>query len=91
MAIPRDAPHPENAHAFINYLLKPEVAAGIVDYVSYASPNTAAMDLVDPEIAGDPGVSPPAEVMAKLVDPVTLPAQTTRERVRAWTTIKTGQ
>ena len=91
MAIPRDAPHPASAHAFINYLLEPEVAAGIVDYVSYASPNTAAMELIDPEIAGDPGVYPPADVMAKLVDPVTLPAQTTRERVRAWTTIKTGQ
>ncbi len=91
MAIPKDAPHPENAHAFIDYLLKPDVAAGIVDYVSYASPNTAAMERVDPEIAGDPGVYPPAEVMAKLVDPVTLPPQTTRERVRAWTTIKTGQ
>lgn len=91
IAIPKDAPHPENAHVFVDYLLRPEVAAGIVDYVSYASPNTAAMEKVDPEIAGDPGVYPPADVMAKLVDPVTLPAQTTRERVRAWTTIKTGQ
>ncbi|HEY9143765.1 MAG TPA: polyamine ABC transporter substrate-binding protein [Arenimonas sp.] len=91
MAIPKDAPHPESAHVFIDYLLKPEVAAGIVDYVSYASPNTAAMALVDPEIAADPGVYPPADVMAKLVDPVTLPTETTRERVRAWTTIKTGQ
>lgn len=91
MAIPADAPHAANAHAFINYLLKPEVSAGIVNYVSYASPNTAALPLVDPEIAGDPGVYPPAEVMAKLVDPVTLPQETTRERVRAWTGIKTGQ
>ena len=91
MAIPADAPHADSAHAFINYLLKPEVSAGIVDYVSYASPNTAALALIDPEIAGDPGVYPPAEVMAKLVDPVTLPQETTRERVRAWTSIKTGQ
>ncbi|WP_290589542.1 polyamine ABC transporter substrate-binding protein [Arenimonas sp. SCN 70-307] len=91
MAIPADAPHAANAHAFINYLLKPEVAAGIVGYVSYASPNTAALPLVDPEIAGDPGVYPSAEVMDKLVDPVTLPQETTRERVRAWTSIKTGQ
>ena len=91
MAIPADAPHAANAHAFINYLLKPEVSAGIVNYVSYASPNTAALPLVDPEISGDPGVYPPAEVMAKLVDPVTLPQETTRERVRAWTSIKTGQ
>jgi putrescine transport system substrate-binding protein len=59
--------------------------------VAYASPNTAALPLVDPEIAADPGIYPPAEVLAKLVDPVTLPQETTRERVRAWTTIKTGR
>ena len=53
--------------------------------------DTAARDLLDPEIANDPGVYPPAEVLAKLVDPVTLPPETTRERVRAWTTIKTGR
>ncbi|KFN47447.1 hypothetical protein N790_01695 [Arenimonas malthae CC-JY-1] len=91
MAIPKDAPHADNAHALMDYLLKPEVAAGITNYVAYASPNTAATPLVDPEISGDPGVYPPAEVLAKLVDPVTLPPETTRERVRAWTTIKTGQ
>ncbi|WP_231696221.1 polyamine ABC transporter substrate-binding protein [Arenimonas sp.] len=91
MAIPKDAPHAGNAHALMDYLLKPEVAAGITNYVAYASPNTAATPLVDPEISGDPGVYPPAEVLAKLVDPVTLPPETTRERVRAWTTIKTGQ
>ena len=91
MAIPKDAPHADNAHALMDYLLKPDVAAGITNYVAYASPNTAATPLVDPEISGDPGVYPPAEVLAKLVDPVTLPPETTRERVRAWTTIKTGQ
>lgn len=91
MAIPKDAPHVDNAHALMDYLLKPEVAAGITNYVAYASPNTAATPLVDPEISGDPGVYPPADVLAKLVDPVTLPPETTRERVRAWTTIKTGQ
>ena len=91
IAIPKDAPHADNAHAFINYLLQPEVAAGITNYVAYASPNTAATPLVDPEISGDPAIYPPAEVMAKLVDPATFPPEVTRERVRAWTTIKTGR
>ena len=91
MAIPKDAPHPGNAHVLIDYLLKPEVAAGITNYVDYASPNTAATPLVDPEISGDPAIYPPAEVLAKLVDPATLPPEVTRERVRAWTSIKTGQ
>ncbi|WP_174754969.1 polyamine ABC transporter substrate-binding protein [Arenimonas daejeonensis] len=91
IAIPKDAPHADNAHAFINYLLEPEVAASITDYVAYANPNTAATPLVDPEISGDPAIYPPAEVMAKLVDPATFAPEVTRERVRAWTTIKTGR
>lgn len=91
IAIPKDAPHSDNAHAFINYLLEPEVAADITDYVAYASPNTAATPLVDPDISGDPAIYPPAEVMAKLVDPATFAPEVTRERVRAWTTIKTGR
>ncbi len=91
MAVPADAPHKANAHAFMDYLLKPEVAAGISDFVAYATPNTAALPLLDPEIAGDPAVYPPAEVLAKLVGPKTLTPEVTRERVRAWTTIKTGR
>ena len=91
IAIPKDAPHADNAHTFINYLLQPDVAAGITNYVAYGSPNTAATSLVDPEISGDPAIYPPAEVMAKLVDPATFAPEVTRERVRAWTTIKTGR
>lgn len=91
MAIPKDAPHSDNAHALIDYLLKPEVSAGITNYVAYASPNTAATALVDEEISSDPAIYPPAEVLAKLVDPVTFDPEVTRERVRAWTTIKTGR
>ena len=91
MAIPKDAPHPKNAHAFIDFLLQPEVIAGISDYVGYANPNTAATALMDPDIAQNPGVYPPQEPLAKLVDPVSLPAALQRERVRAWTSIKSGQ
>ncbi|MBW8367912.1 MAG: polyamine ABC transporter substrate-binding protein, partial [Arenimonas sp.] len=91
IAIPADAPHKANAHAFIDYLLKPEVAAAISSYVAYASPNTAAIPLLDPEIASDPAIYPQADVLAKLVDPKTFSPELTRERVRAWTTIKTGR
>jgi putrescine transport system substrate-binding protein len=91
IAVPKDAPHPDEAHAFIDYLLKPEVAAGISSYVAYATPNTAAIALVDPEVAEDPSIYPPDEVMARLHDPQTLEPAVTRERVRAWTTIKTGR
>ena len=91
MAVPKDAPHMANALAFINYLLKPEVAAGISNYVAYASPNKAALPLLDPEIAKDPAIYPTPEVLAKLVDPQTLDAEGQRQRVRTWTSIKTGQ
>ena len=91
MAIPKDAPHPDNALAFIDYLMKPEVIAAITGYVGYANPNMAATALLDPEIANDPGIYPPAEVVAKLIDPVSLPETLQRERVRAWTTIKSGR
>ncbi|HLS84068.1 MAG TPA: polyamine ABC transporter substrate-binding protein [Arenimonas sp.] len=91
IAIPKDAPHPAEAHAFINYLLEPEVAASIADYIAYASPNAAARELLDPEIAEDPSVYPPEEIVEKLVDPQTLPPEVTRDRVRTWTAIKTGQ
>ena len=91
VAIPADAPNMANAHAFVNYLMEPEVAAGITNYVAYASPNAAAAEFIDEDIAGDPSIYQPAEVLATLVDPVTHDPAVTRERVRAWTTIKTGR
>ena len=91
MGIPRDAPHAANAHAFIDYLLQPEVIAKVSDYVAYANANKDATALIDPEIAGDEGVYPPAEVRAKLVDPAALPDEVQRQRVRAWTAIKSGR
>jgi putrescine transport system substrate-binding protein len=91
IAIPKDAPHPSNAHAFIDFLLQPEVIAQISNVVAYANANHAATAKLDPSIAVDPGIYPPAEVLAKLVDPRSLPEAVQRERVRAWTTIKTGQ
>ena len=90
IAMPKDARHPGNAQAFIDYLLDPKVTAAITDAVGYANPNKDATALVDPEIAGNPGIYPPAEVQAKLVDPKSLPDAVQRQRVRAWTAIKSG-
>ena len=63
LAIPKDAPHPDNAHRFIDYILRPEVIAPITNAVSYPNPNLAAAALIDPEIRDDPGIYPPPEVM----------------------------
>jgi putrescine transport system substrate-binding protein len=91
MAVPNDAQNKANAMKFINYMMKPEVAAGISNYVSYATPNTKALPLLDPELAADASVYPTPEVLAKLVDPASFPQDVQRERVRLWTTIKTGK
>lgn len=89
-AIPADAPHPGNAHAFLDFLMRPDVIAPITNYVSYANANSKATGLVDKAIAEDPGIYPPDEVAAKLVDPRTLPDDENRARERAWTSIKSG-
>ena len=90
-AIPKDAPHPRNAHKFLDYLMRPEVIAAITNSVGYPNANLAATALVDEEIRTDPAVYPAPEVVAKLVEARTVPEEESRERVRAWTRIKTGQ
>jgi putrescine transport system substrate-binding protein len=91
LAIPADAPHPQNAHLFINYLLEPEVIAAVSNYVYYANPNAAATELVEAEIIEDPGIYPTAEVKAKLFPDLAHSSRFTRVQTRAWTRFKTGQ
>lgn len=91
MAIPADAPHPDNAHRFIDFLLQPEVIAGVSNYVAYANANSAATPLLDEEVRDDPGIYPPAAVKARLTTAKVMPQQLQRLRVRTWTRIKTGQ
>ncbi|MDD3518555.1 MAG: polyamine ABC transporter substrate-binding protein [Chromatiales bacterium] len=91
MAIPADAPHPNAAHAFIDFLMVPENIAAISNEVAYANANAAATELVDEDIRNDPGVYPPAEVMERLVTVKTQPANVQRLKVRTWSRIKTGR
>lgn len=91
MAIPRDAPHPEAAHAFINFLLRPDVIAEISNYVAYANGNLAATDLLDPEIREDRGIYPSDEVRSRLRSMRLLTPAELRERTRAWTRIRRGR
>ncbi len=91
MAIPKDAPHPDNAHAFIDYLLRPDVIADITNYVSYANANPAATKLVDEEIRNDPSIYPPKLVRSRLVTSEVPPAEIQRLRTRTWTRVKTGR
>ncbi len=66
MAILKDAPHKDLAHEFINYILRPEVSAGISNYVWYANPNVASYEFTNAEIINDPSIYPPQDVMARL-------------------------
>ena len=90
-AIPADAPHPDNAHAFINFMMKPEVAAANSNFVHYASGNAAAVALLDPGVRDDPGVYPPPEVMAKLFPNLARSPEFTRSLNRTWTRFTTGK
>ncbi len=90
MAIPADAPHVENAYKFIDFMLRPDIAAANTNYVFYASGNKAALDLIDPEVKNDPAIYPTAEVSAKLF---TLKAHTPdydELLTEAWQRIKAG-
>lgn len=91
LAIPADAPHPENALAFINYIMDPKVTADISDNVFYANGNKAAFDLTSKDITGDPNIYPPAEIAAKLTPLQAHSDGFTRDLTRTWTRIKTGQ
>jgi putrescine transport system substrate-binding protein len=91
LAIPADAPHPGNAHQFINYLMEPAVIAAISDYVAYANGNAASFDLVDEAVRTDPSVYPTPEVKAKLYPSLAESQDYSRLSNRAWTTVRTGQ
>ena len=91
LGVPADAPHPDNALRFIDYLLRPAVIADITDKVAYPNPNLPAAALVKPAIRDDPAVYPPEDVRRRLY--VDLPASTDyeRARTRAWTRLKSGR
>ncbi|TLX58981.1 spermidine/putrescine ABC transporter substrate-binding protein PotF [Stutzerimonas nosocomialis] len=91
LAIPADAKNVESAHAFLNYLLKPEVMAAITDYVQFPNANAAATPLVDESIRNDPGIYPSAEVAKKLYTFPDLDPKTQRAMTRSWTKIKSGR
>jgi len=91
MAIPRDAKNVEEAHAFINYLLRPEVIAKVTDYVAYANANKDATALVDESIRNNPGVYPADDVLAKLYVAEERTPEVQRWMTRDWTRIKSGR
>lgn len=91
MAIPADAPNPEGAHAFLNFIMEPEITAGITNYVWYANANIPAMEFVEEEIASHPGIFPDRETQSRLFTRVVYDMRTDRLLTRLWTRVRSGQ
>ncbi len=91
LAIPADAQHPENALLFIDYLMRPEVAAKNSDFVNYANANLKATALVNEALRNDPGIYPTPEVKARLQPNLSKSAEFTRLLNRSWTRFTTGR
>ena len=90
LAIPADAPHPRNALRFLDFILRPQIAAATTAYRRYPTPNAAARSLVDPALAGDAALFPPPDVLARLHAHRASSLTYTRYQARAWTRIRTG-
>ncbi|MDS7596219.1 polyamine ABC transporter substrate-binding protein [Agrobacterium tumefaciens] len=90
LAIPADAKNVDEAHAFINYLMKPEVIAKASDYVQYANGNLASQPLMDEAVSKNPAVYPDEATMKKLFTISPYGPKEQRVLNRVWTQIKTG-
>lgn len=91
LAIPADAPNPDAAHAFINFLLRPEVMAGITNHVRYPNAVPAAKPMVQEDVRNDPNIYPTPEMLARTFTVQALPANTARAYGRSWNRFKAGR
>ena len=91
MAIPADAPHVDEAHAFLNFVMRPEQAAKATNYVYYPNGNEASQQFIDKEILEDPAIYPDEATLAKLFTVTPYDPRTQRTVTRIWTRIVTGQ
>ena len=87
LSIPTGAPHPENAHKFINYILDAEAGAAIADYIYYATPNDAARKLLPAEYNENPAIFPTEETLARCEPEIYTGEASLRLRDEAWTRI----
>jgi len=91
MAIPSDTPNTKAVHAFINYLLEPEVIAKISDSVGYANPNLAARELMDKRLVENPWLYPPQAVLDKTYVSVGWPENIYFTMAYSWKRIKSAK
>jgi putrescine transport system substrate-binding protein len=90
LAMPADAPHPEEALAFINFMMEPEIAAENSNYIYYANGNKDSQPLLEEDVIDDPAIYPDEETVARLYTTTPYDPKTQRVVTRAWTRIKSG-
>jgi putrescine transport system substrate-binding protein len=91
LAIPKDAPDPESAYAFMNYMMTPQVIADVSNFKRYANANAASQPLVLPAVKDDPGIYPPPDQRQSLAVQLADSPEQTRAITRVWQKFKTGQ
>jgi len=91
LAIPKDAPHPDAAYAYLNYIMEPKVTADISNFKRFANANAASMPFVHDDVKNDPGIYPPPELRQKLAVQLADSPEQTRAITRLWQKFKTGQ
>ncbi|WP_428513653.1 polyamine ABC transporter substrate-binding protein [Roseovarius sp.] len=90
MAIPADAPNPEGAHTFLNFIMDAENIAAASNYVYYANGNKASQEFLIEDVIDDPAVYPNEETLENLYTTTPYPAKVQRVVTRMWTKIKSG-
>ena len=90
MAIPKTAKHPDNAHKFLDFLMRPDIMAEISNFVSYPNANLASQPLVDKAITEDPMITPSKQTIdTKLFGLAVLPPEVSKKYTDVWTELKT--
>jgi putrescine transport system substrate-binding protein len=90
MYIPADAPHPDNAYLFLDFMLRPDVIARASNFTGYANANRSATALMDPRITSDPAIYPDLETRQRLHASLILSPKLERLRSRTWIKIRSG-
>jgi putrescine transport system substrate-binding protein len=91
MAIPKDAKNVENAHLFINYILRPEVHASLTNKVFYANPNAASLKFVKKDVAENKSIFLDSAAIKTMVAPDALPQDIRKVQTRTFTNFKTAR
>lgn len=89
--IPADAPHPDEAHEFINFMMRPEIAAANSNYVYYANGNLASQETLNEDVISDEAIYPSQETLDRLFTSTTYEPKVQRVITRLWTSLKAGQ